>query len=87
MNLLNVVNIIFICFRIPYTPYTIPKILVDLMDVLPMCQCGILCYTAPVIEKAKVLRNLRCQSIVLNHNQILHADCVFCRRKCFLSPF
>ncbi|KXJ68717.1 leucine-rich repeat protein 1 [Aedes albopictus] len=67
--------------KVFYSPGMIPFLLVELMHRTPICGCGLLCFTAKIHERAKVIR-LNCQQLVLNSNQLLYADAVFCSQRC-----
>lgn len=67
--------------KVFYSVGTIPFLLVELLHRTPICGCGLLCFTAKIHERAKVIR-LNCQHLILNSNQHLYADAVFCSQRC-----
>ncbi|XP_065088539.1 leucine-rich repeat protein 1 [Ochlerotatus camptorhynchus] len=67
--------------KVHYSPGLIPFLLVELMHRTPTCSCGLLCFTSKIHERAKVIR-LNCQHLILNSNQQLYADSVFCSQRC-----
>ncbi|XP_058825057.1 leucine-rich repeat protein 1 [Topomyia yanbarensis] len=67
--------------KVRYTTGMIPFLLIEIMNRTPICGCDLLCFTSKVYERAKVIR-LNCQHLIMNSNNVLYADCVFCSQRC-----
>ncbi|XP_058060370.1 leucine-rich repeat protein 1 [Anopheles bellator] len=68
--------------KIPYwLPGKVPFTVLETLHRTPLCGCGQPCFESKVYERAKVV-TLNCVHIILNANQQLFADCVFCSQKC-----
>uniref|UniRef100_A0A182MTC1 PIF1/LRR1 pleckstrin homology domain-containing protein n=1 Tax=Anopheles culicifacies TaxID=139723 RepID=A0A182MTC1_9DIPT len=73
--------------RIPYTfPGMIPFTVLELLRRAPLCSCGRPCFESKVYLRAKVLKP-NCSYIIMNANQQLWADCVYCSEKCLRKPY
>uniref|UniRef100_A0A182SYA8 PIF1/LRR1 pleckstrin homology domain-containing protein n=1 Tax=Anopheles maculatus TaxID=74869 RepID=A0A182SYA8_9DIPT len=68
--------------KIPYTfPGLIPFTVLEILRRAPICSCGQPCFESKVFLRTKVI-TLKCSYLVLNANQQLMADCVYCSEKC-----
>ncbi|XP_035895431.1 leucine-rich repeat protein 1-like [Anopheles stephensi] len=68
--------------KIPYTfPGLIPFTVLEVLRRAPLCSCGQPCFESKVFLRTKVI-TLNCSYMVLNANQQLMADCVYCSEKC-----
>ncbi|XP_050069966.1 leucine-rich repeat protein 1-like [Anopheles maculipalpis] len=68
--------------KIPYTfPGRIPFTVLEVLRRAPLCSCGQPCFESKVFLRTKVIM-IKCSYLVLNANQQLIADCVYCSEKC-----
>uniref|UniRef100_A0A182VQ65 PIF1/LRR1 pleckstrin homology domain-containing protein n=1 Tax=Anopheles minimus TaxID=112268 RepID=A0A182VQ65_9DIPT len=73
--------------KIPYTvPGKIPFTVVEHLRRAPLCSCGRPCFDSRVYLRSKVLKT-NCYCMIINANQQLWADCVYCSERCLRKPY
>lgn len=71
--------------RLYYSRASMPWILVDILEESPCCDCGSICFDAPIFEKVRFMWFSKAQCIVLDRQRNIPGDHVFCSRKCIKS--
>lgn len=79
-TLLNLAARVVTKKRLFYARDAIPWILVDLLEQSPCCDCGSICFGAPIFRAAKHLELSNAKCVILDRQKQIPCDQVYCSR-------
>lgn len=83
-SLLEIAGRVVIRNSIQYSPSTLPKILRDYLEKMPICNCGNICFSSPVMRNAgDFIWRYNNTVMVKDTLDKLRKDAVFCSKRCF----